>query len=323
MHTTSGYIHFDYKYILNKLEVNNLSKNTCKRFIYCKLDFEKQFIMKSTIQFWILTLTTLLVISCSNDAEINVLTINDTALIDKIEVASKEIIDVSNLPSSAKMVLDQDFADSSIESIQYAKGLGYKVSLFTNDESIIESKSDLFFSSKGEKLDDDNVERKAKRQRCFGFVFPIDFLMPDDTVITLNNNTEWSLVREWYKSNSGVKKLPSLSFPVNIRLQDGTIQTLLDRTDLAEVKDACKLNQPNRKCFELKLPVSFTMPDSTVIVVSNRTDYIKIRRWHLAHPRVLKKSSVNFPINIIFKDGSEKEIANMTELAEAKSNCKS
>ena len=144
MHTTSGYIHFDYKYILNKLEVNNLSKNTCKRFIYCKLDVEKQFIMKSTIQFWILTLTTLLVISCSNDAEINVLTIDDTALIDKIEVASKAIIDVSNLPSSAKMVLDQDFADSSIESIQYAKGLGYKVSLFTNDESITESKSDLF-----------------------------------------------------------------------------------------------------------------------------------------------------------------------------------
>ena len=87
----------------------------------------------------------------------------ESILIDKIEVASKEIIDVSNLPSSAKMVLDQDFADSSIESIQYAKGLGYKVSLFTNDESITESKSDLFFSSKGEKLDDDNVERKAKR----------------------------------------------------------------------------------------------------------------------------------------------------------------
>ena len=279
--------------------------------------------MKSIFNLSLLFVFGLIVISCSNDSEVNTLSIDDTALINKIELASKEIINVSKLPSSAKMVLDQDFADSSIESIQFAKGLGYKVSLFTNDDSITESKSDLFFSSKGEKLDDDNVERKVKRQRCFGFVFPIDLLMPDDTFITLNNNTEWSLVREWYKSNSGIKKLPSLSFPVNIRLQNGTIQTLLDRTDLAEVKDACKLNQPNRKCYELKLPVSFTMPDSTVIVVSNRTDYIKLRRWHLAHPRVLKKSSINFPINIIFKDGSEKEIANMTELAEAKSNCKS
>lgn len=279
--------------------------------------------MKSIFNLLLLFVFGLIVVSCSNDSEVNTLSIDHTALINKIELASKEIIDVSNLPASAKMVLEQDFADSSIESIQFAKGLGYKVSLFTNDDSITESKSDLFFSSKGEKLDDEDVERKVKRQRCFGFVFPIDLLMPDDTVITLNNNTEWSLVREWYKSNSGVKKLPSLSFPVNIRLQDGTIQTLLDRTDLAEVKDACKLNQPNRKCFELKLPVSFTMPDSTIIVVNNRTDYIKIRRWHLAHPRVLKKSSINFPINIIFKDGSEKEIANMTELAEAKSNCKS
>ena len=278
--------------------------------------------MKSISTLLLLFVFGLFVVSCSNDSEMNDTFTDDTALINKIELASKEIIDVSNLPSTAKVVIDKDFADSSIESIQFAKGLGFKVSLITNDESITESKSDLFFSSKGEKLDDVNVERNAKRQRCFQFVFPIDFLMPDDSIITLNNNTEWSLVREWYKSNSGVKKLPSLSFPVNIRLQDGTLQTLWDRTDLIEMKDACKLNQPNTKCFEIKLPASFTMPDSTVIVVNNRIDYIKIRRWHLAHPRVLKKATINFPINIIFKDGSEKEISNMAELAEAKSICR-
>ena len=277
--------------------------------------------MKSISTLSLLFIFGLFVVSCSNDSEMNIISSDDTALINKIELASKEIVDVSNLPVSAKMVIDQDFADSYVESIQFAKGLGFKVSLNTNDESITESKSVLFFSSKGKKLDDINVERNAKRQRCFQFVFPIDFLMPDESIITLNDNTEWSLVREWYKTNSEVKKRPSLSFPVNIRFQDGTIQTLLDRTDLTEVKDACKLNQPNRKCFEIKLPASFTMPDSTVIVVNNRTDYIKIRRWHLAHPRVLKKATINFPINIIFKDGSEKEIANMVELADTKSNC--
>lgn len=277
--------------------------------------------MKSILNLSLLFIFGLFVASCSNDSEMDILSTEDTALINKIELASKEIIDVSNLPDSAKMVIDQDFADSYVESIQFAKGLGFKISLNTNDESITESKSVLFFSSKGKKLDDINVERNAKRQRCFQFVFPIDFLMPDDSIITLNNNTEWSLVREWYNSNPGVKKRPSLSFPVNIRFQDGTTQTLLDRADLTEVKGACKLNQPNRKCFDLKLPVSFTMPDSTVIAVNNRTDYIKIRRWHLAHPRVLKKATINFPINIIFKDGSEKEIANMVELADAKSNC--
>lgn len=263
------------------------------------------------------------IVSCSSDSESNLLSIDDTELINKIELASKEIIDLSDLPSSAKMVIEQDFADSSVENIQFAKELGYKVSLYTNDESIAESKSDLFFSSKGEKLDDDNTERRAKRRRCFEYVFPIDLLMPDESILTLNNNTEWPLVREWYKSNSGVKKLPSLSFPVNVKLKDGTIQTLLDRTELTEVKALCNLNQNNGKCFELKLPVSFTMPDSTIIVVNKRTDYIKIRRWHLVHPRALKKSTINFPINIIFKDGSEKEIANTTELADAKSNCKS
>lgn len=277
--------------------------------------------MKSITTFLLLTLIGIFVFSCSNDLEINVLSLDDTSLIDKIEAASKEIIDVSYLPTSTIMLIDQDFADSSVESIQSAKGLGYKVSIYTNDESIAESKSDLFFSSKGEQLNDTNVQRRAKRQRCFEFVFPIDFLMPDDTVITLNNNKEWSLVREWYKSNSGVKKLPSLSFPINIKLQDSTFQTLLDRTELAKVKVACKLNQNVSKCFELKLPISFTMPDSTVIVVNKRLDYIKIRRWHLAHLKVLKKSNINFPVNIVFKDSTEKEITSIKELVQAKAVC--
>ena len=77
----------------------------------------------------------------------------------------------------------------------------------------------------------------------------------------------------------------------------------------------------NGKLFSKKPKVGDVIVFKTP--ADNRTDYIKIRRWHLAHPRVLKKSSINFPINIIFKDGSENEIANMTELAEAKSNCKS
>lgn len=41
MHTTCGFIHFDYKYTLNKLEINNLCKNTRKRLIFFKLDVEK------------------------------------------------------------------------------------------------------------------------------------------------------------------------------------------------------------------------------------------------------------------------------------------
>ena len=157
--------------------------------------------MKSISTLSLLFIFGLFVVSCSNDSEMNIISTDDTALINKIELASKEIIDVLNLPVSAKMVIEQDFADSYVESIQFAKGLGFKISLNTNDESITESKSVLFFSSKGKKLDNINVEKNAKRQRCFQFVFPIDFLMPDESIITLNDNTEWSLVREWYKTN--------------------------------------------------------------------------------------------------------------------------
>ena len=127
--------------------------------------------MKSISTLSLLFIFGLFVVSCSNDSEMNIISSDDTALINKIELASKEIVDVSNLPVSAKMVIDQDFADSYVESIQFAKGLGFKISLNTNDESITESKSVLFFSSKGKKLDDINVEEMQKDKDVFSLCF--------------------------------------------------------------------------------------------------------------------------------------------------------
>lgn len=247
--------------------------------------------------------------------------LDDVSLIEKIELASKVEVDASSIPTVAQATLNQEFGDSFIESIQLAEGLGYKVIVDTFNESKVEAKSNVYFSEKGRSLNDTDEKRMMKRQKCFEFVFPLDFIMPDDTSITLKSKEDWNLVKEWYSSNSSVKARPQLSFPVDIKLEDGTIQTLLDRDELMEVKKACALNQNKRKCFEFQLPVSFTMPDNSIIVVNKRADFLLIRRWHLANPKMQVRASLNLPVVIKFQDGTSKGINSLDELKAAKAAC--
>lgn len=262
-------------------------------------------------------LFTLVLIGCSTD-DYN---LDDVSLIEKIELASKVEVDASSIPTVAQATLNHEFGDSFIESIQLAEGLGYKVIVDTFNDSKVEAKSNVYFSEKGRSLNDTDEKRIMKRQKCFEFVFPLDFIMPDDTSITLKSKEDWKLVKEWYSSHSSVKTRPQLSFPVDIKLEDGTIQTLLDRDEIIEVKKACALNQNKRKCFEFQLPVSFTMPDNSIIVVNKRADFLLIRRWHLANPKMQVRASLNLPVVIKFQDGTSKGINSLDELKAAKAAC--
>lgn len=262
-------------------------------------------------------LFTLVLVGCSTD-DYN---LDDVSLIEKIELASKVEVDASSIPTVAQATLNHEFGDSFIESIQLAEGLGYKVIVDTFNDSKVEAKSNVYFSEKGRSLNDTDEKRIMKRQKCFEFVFPLDFILPDYTSITLKSKEDWKLVKEWYSSHSSVKTRPQLSFPVDIKLEDGTIQTLLDRDELIEVKKACALNQNKTKCFEFQLPVSFTMPDNSIIVVNKRADFLLIRRWHLANPKMQVRASLNLPVVIKFQDGTSKGINSLDELKAAKAAC--
>lgn len=263
----------------------------------------------------------LFLISCSNFEDFDELIIDETSLIQKIELAPKKTVEISKLPNTAKIYIDQDLDHSYVESVQFAKGLGFKVSLFTDNESFAESKSEVFFSIKGKFLKDTNKIRSLKRHKCFEFVFPIDFIMPDETSITLKNRADWKLIKEWYRANPSFKIHPTIIFPMDIYLKDGTIQTLLDRNELTSVKDACKLNKDKKKCFVFQLPVTFTMPDLTSIVVSSREDFILIRKWYIENPTNSEKAKLNYPVNIVYQNGSSKQVTDEAELIAIKISC--
>jgi len=289
-----------------------------------KTSISKENILKSSILFFSITafiLSALLFTSCSESDGLET-SYNDEVLISKIETAAKVAVSASALPTVTKTSFEGDLADTYIISVQEAEGLGYKVSLGTDNESRAEKTSDVFFSKQGRQLEDKREKARKRRNKCFQFVFPVDFIMPDNSSITLNSKEDWTLIRDWYEANEGVKERPALVFPVNVTLEDGTEQTLIDREELKTVKDSCKTGKDKRKCYKLVLPVSFTMADDTVITVNEKSDFRLLRKWHKANPRVKRRGALNFPVDIIYRDETTATINNAAEMRAAKQSCR-
>jgi hypothetical protein len=282
----------------------------------------KQNVLKTSVAFLSVTaiiLSFLVFTACSDNSE--AINVDDTALVERIDAATKIVVSDDDLPSSAQSTFNGDLNDNVISKVELAIKLGYKVAINTVDESRMEDTSDVYFSIQGRQLDDTREKSRKRRKRCFEFVFPIDFIMPDDSIITLNSKDDWSLIRDWYKNNPDASEKPELIFPVDVTLKDGTVQTLIDVADLREVKQSCRKGADRRKCFKLVLPVTFTMPDGSEITVNDRGDFRLIRQWHKDNPDVDEKGILNFPVDIEYRDGTTATINDQTAYEAAKQSC--
>ena len=86
--------------------------------------------------------------------------------------------------------------------------------------------------------DDCNKEGKP----CFHFIYPITYIMPDGTSITINGEDDRenkALIRAWYTENPGVDEKPALQYPVDVKLKDGTLVTLNNDEDMQALKEDC------------------------------------------------------------------------------------
>lgn len=273
-------------------------------------------IMKSLFA---LALTVLMFSSCSEES---VSSSDDASLIAEIESASRISVSAVDLPAATTSSFRGELADTFVNEVQLAANLGYKVTVGTDDVSRMESTSDIFFSIQGRQLNDTDERRARRRNRCFEFVFPIDFIMPDDTSITLESRADWVLIKQWYDENDDVDERPTLVFPVSITLkEDGSVQTLIDVDELNELKQNCRMDRDKRKCFQLVLPVTFTMPDASEIIVNTRADFKLVRQWHKDNPDATTRASLNFPVEIIYRDGTTATVNDATEYEAAKDNC--
>jgi hypothetical protein len=76
--------------------------------------------------------------------------------------------------------------------------------------------------------------------KCFEFIYPISYLMPDGTIITGDSEKElWLAIKEWYKANPDVKEKPILQYPVEIKYKDGTIKTINNDKEMKQAYEEC------------------------------------------------------------------------------------
>ena len=83
-----------------------------------------------------------------------------------------------------------------------------------------------------------------------------------------------------------------------------------------------RYNRGDFKCFELILPMAFIMPDSTTIMVESEKSYMDIKTWYTNNPNTKEKPNIQYPVNIIYKDGIIKTMNNEEEMRSIKGDCR-
>ena len=70
------------------------------------------------------------------------------------------------------------------------------------------------------------------KTKCFDFVYPISYTMPDGSTITVETEDDWNGIKNWYESNPGVKEKTELQYPVDIIFEDDTIKTINNEKEM-------------------------------------------------------------------------------------------
>ena len=168
--------------------------------------------------------------------------------------------------------------------------------------------------------DDDNRE-------CFELVFPVTYLMPDGSTITVENGEDWDSIKDWYDANPNAEERPELQYPVDIVFDDETV-TINNAEEMNMVKRECwEYEDEGRECFALVYPVTFIMPDGSSIVVATDDEdgWEEVKNWYDANPESEERPTLQYPVDIIYRanDGdSTVTINNEEEMEAAKDECR-
>ena len=193
--------------------------------------------------------------------------------------------------------------------------LQFPVVIFFEEEAITINSDSELRDAYVECKSDMQEGRDGRGKNCFELVYPVTFLMPDGSNITVTNDSEegWNILKNWYEDNPGYEEVrPEFEYPVNILYQreegDQTI-TINSNEEMASAKEECIEEWEegyNRDCFEFVLPLTYQMPDGSVITVENEEGYMAIRNWYEENSDIQEEPEFQYPVDIIYEaeDGS-------------------
>ena len=278
---------------------------------------------KMHIKTSLILLSLLIFVGCENSMTKSDKMFDDQLMQDIID-AEKIDINMTDLPSLSRTVIDQDYNDYIEIDAKMASGLGYQVSM-DGKGCKTGYHNEVYFNLEGRKL-------KSKRDRgdkdgfkCFELVLPATFVMPDGSTITVEDENGYMAVRDWYANNSDSKEKPTLQYPVNIIYRDGDTQTINNNEEMGNTKADCRKWDDDKKdwgCFRLVYPITFIMQDGSAISMIDKEDWMELKSWYEENPDIEEKPALQYPVNIIYRDGDTKTINNDEEMASAKEDCR-
>ena len=253
------------------------------------------------------------IVSKSNDRYSNY----DDALIEKIQNATNKVeIGINELPADAQVTIEQSYMSEIFLSELLASGLGYELTIgnFDTDETEFHK---IYFNLEGRKLES-KIDHDKRDWKCFDFVYPVTFTMPDGSNITITDREDWEELKNWYEENPDSEARPTLQYPVDILYEDDTTLTINNDEEMREAKGTC-----DPQCFDLVYPVTFIMPDGSIITITSDEEegWEELKDWYEENPDSEERPNFQYPIDIIYEDGTTGTINNEDEMDAIKENC--
>jgi hypothetical protein len=234
------------------------------------------------------------------------------------------------------MVMEQDYYDYMGFAAKKATGLGYEVDLAGVGHRFGD-RNEVYFNLEGRRLDPNDYGRDKdgwdrdgddkKDWKCFNLVFPVTFDMSDGSTITVTSNDEdgWTEIKAWYEANPDSEEKPALQYPVDIVYEkDETTVTINNDDEMRGAYRHCggRDDDRDRACFALVYPVTFIMPDGSNITVADREDWAELKAWYEANPDSEERPTLQYPVDITYRDGTTQTINNDEEMRIAKEDCR-
>lgn len=262
----------------------------------------------------------------------------DEQLIIAIQASlDKVTIGEDQLPSATQEVIDYDYPDQLTLDALIAPSLGYEV-LMGGRANDVGKRSEIYFNLDGRELKFESKKGEKRGHRghgkdkwkCFDLIYPITYIMPDESTITVDDENDYENLKAWFEANPDSEEKPIIQFPIQI-VFDGeealTVNSLQDMRDAYERCGDRRNGHGHRRepCFELVYPVTFIMPDSSSIIVDEDADMMDLRFWYADHPDAVGHPELVYPVEIVYETDSGDSTATINdevEMLDAKAGCR-
>lgn len=163
------------------------------------------------------------------------------------------------------------------------------------------------------------------RKDCFELVYPIKIILPDESIISVENEEEFhAQLKEWYKLNPNSKERASLSYPVQVTFEGDKSKVIASEEQMMRLKKYCndKTKIRRKVCFKLIYPVTHVMPDGSEISGKNEFEIrSQMKEWYASNPDTDIKPSLSYPVKVKVVGGDIIKVNSEEEMIALKKKC--